>query len=70
MMSPSYESTNAFVKYSFKNITQFSSMSIFASINNIFNQKNGIRTYTDDTYGAIYPFNFRRTWFIGMEVEI
>lgn len=70
MMSPSFESTNAFVKYKLKNITQFKSMSIFASINNIFNQKNGIRTTTDDTYGAIYPFNFRRTWFIGLEVEI
>ncbi len=66
MMSPSYESTNVFVKYNFKNITQFSSMSIFASINNIFNQKNGISTHSN----VIYPANFRRTWFIGMEVEI
>lgn len=70
MMSPSFESTNAYIRYSFKNIYRLSSLSIFTSINNIFNQKNGIRTYTDDTYGAIYPFNFTRTWFAGMEVEI
>ena len=70
MMSPSFESTNAYIRYSFKNINHLSSLSIFTSINNIFNQKNGIRTYTDDTYGAIYPFNFTRTWFAGMEIEI
>ena len=70
MMSPSFESTNAYIRYSFKNINHLSSLSIFTSINNIFNQKNGIRTYTDDTYGAIYPFNFKRTWFAGMEIEI
>ena len=70
MMSPSFESTNAYIRYSFKNINHLSTLSIFTSINNIFNQKNGIRTYTDDTYGAIYPFNFTRTWFAGMEIEI
>lgn len=70
MMSPSFESTNAYIRYSFKNINHLSSLSIFTSINNIFNQNNGIRTYTDDTYGAIYPFNFTRTWFAGMEIEI
>ena len=70
MMSPSFESTNAYIRYSFKNINHLSSLSIFTSINNIFNQKNGIRTYTDDSYGAIYPFNFKRTWFAGMEIEI
>ena len=70
MMSPSFESTNAYIRYSFKNINHLSSLSIFTSINNIFNQKNGIRTYTDDTYGAIYPFNFKRTWFAGIEIEI
>jgi len=70
MMSPSFESTNAYIRYSFKNINHLSSLSFFTSINNIFNQKNGIRIYTDDTYGAIYPFNFTRTWFAGMEIEI
>jgi len=70
MMSPSYESTNAFLKYKLGKFDKFSTISLFASVNNIFNQKNGIRTTTSDTYGAIYPYNFRRTWFIGMEVEI
>ena len=70
MMSPSYESTNAFIKYNLGKFDKFSTISVFASVNNIFNQKNGIRTTTSDTYGAIYPYNFRRTWFIGMEVEI
>ena len=66
----SYESTNAFIKYELGKFDKFSTISVFASVNNIFNQKNGVRTTTSDTYGAIYPYNFRRTWFIGMEVEI
>ena len=70
MMSPSYESTNAFIKYNLGKFDKFSTISLFASVNNIFNQKNGVRTTTSDTYGAIYPYNFRRTWFIGMELEI
>ena len=71
MMSPSYESTNAYVRYNLKNTLQFNNISIFASVNNIFEQKNGIRTVTNGWgYGTTYPYNFRRTWFIGMEVEI
>ena len=71
MMSPSYESTNAFVRYNLKNVLQFNNVSFFASVNNIFEQKNGIRTVTNGYgYGTTYPYNFRRTWFIGMEVEI
>ena len=71
MMSPSYESTNAFVRYNLRNVLQFNNLNIFASVNNIFEQKNGIRTVTNGYgYGTTYPYNFRRTWFIGMEVEI
>jgi iron complex outermembrane receptor protein len=71
MMSPSYESTNAYVRYNLKNTLQFNNISIFASVNNIFEQKNGIRTVTNGWgWGTTYPYNFRRTWFIGMEVEI
>ncbi|MDA0670271.1 MAG: TonB-dependent receptor [Proteobacteria bacterium] len=71
MMSPSYESTNAFVRYNLRNVLQFNNLNIFASVNNIFEQKNGIRTVTNGYgYGTTYPYNFRRTWFIGMEIEI
>lgn len=70
MSSPSYESTNAYIKYKFNNIKQFDALNVFASVTNIFEQKNGVRTTTSDAYGSIYPFNFQRTWFVGMELEI
>jgi iron complex outermembrane receptor protein len=66
-LAPSFESTDLYLKYKLpiENI-YLSSVNLFANVNNIFKQKNGIQSY-DDT---IYPFNFRRTWFIGMEIEL
>ena len=66
-LAPSFESTDLYLRYKLSmQYEKLSSISFFTNINNIFKQKNGIQSY-DDT---IYPFNFRRTWFIGMEVEI
>ena len=65
--APSFESTDLYMKYKFMNTPpSLSSLSIFGSINNIFKQKNGVQSYND----TIYPFNFQRTWFVGMELEL
>ncbi|MDC0626687.1 TonB-dependent receptor [Methylophilaceae bacterium] len=64
--APSFESTSIFVKYKLNKYFIDKNLNIFGSINNVFKQKNGVQIYDN----VIYPFNFTRTWFIGMEVEI
>ena len=64
--APSYESTNIFIRYKLNKYFKNNNLNIFGSINNVFKQKNGVQIYDN----VIYPFNFTRTWFMGMEVEI
>ena len=62
---PAFISTNLSINYEFGSISQIESIKIFTGINNIFEQENGIQTNDD----AIYPFNFTRTWFAGIEAN-
>jgi len=55
----SYETTNLAVNYTHKNYT------LFASINNIFEEENSIQVRDD----AIYPIDFVRTWRVGMKAD-
>ena len=62
---PAFISTNLSINYEFGSISQIESIKIFTGINNIFEQENVIQTNDD----AIYPFNFTRTWFAGIEAN-
>ena len=62
---PAFISTNLSINYAFESVKLVDSIKIFAAINNIFEHENGIQTGDD----AIYPFNFTRTWFTGIEAN-
>jgi len=55
----SFQSTNIALSYQIKNVT------MFTTINNIFDQKNSIQVQDN----AVYPVDFVRTWRVGMKAD-
>lgn len=54
-----YQSTNIALNYQYKNV------SLFTSVNNIFEHENNIQTVVD----GLYPVDFVRTWRVGMRAD-
>lgn len=55
-----YETTNLALNYQFQRYT------LFASVNNLFDQENYIQVGNDN---GIYPIDFLRTWRVGMRAD-
>ena len=62
---PYYSSTDLNVNYDIRNQNAFNKLSIFGSIQNIFEHKNALVVGTDN----YYPFNFKRTWVAGLKID-
>ena len=62
---PYYSSTDLNVNYDIRNQNAFNKLSIFGSIQNIFEHKNAL-VVGNDNY---YPFNFKRTWVTGLKID-
>ena len=62
---PYYSSTDLNVNYDIRNQNAFNKLSVFGSIQNIFEHKNAL-VVGNDNY---YPFNFKRTWVTGLKID-
>lgn len=62
---PAFISTNLSIDYNINSITKIENLSFFVGINNLFEHKNAVQGYVN----SIYPFNFSRTWFTGIEAK-
>ena len=62
---PQYNSTDLSVNYSMNQFKIVDKVEVFASINNIFDQKQAIQIAND----TLYPFNFERTFMAGMKIN-
>ncbi|MAS00168.1 MAG: hypothetical protein CMH24_02230 [Nitrosomonadales bacterium] len=62
---PYYSSTDLNINYDIRNQNTFNKLSVFGSIQNIFEHKNAL-VVGNDNY---YPFNFKRTWVAGLKID-
>ena len=62
---PYYSSTDLNINYNIRNQNVFNKLSVFGSIQNIFEHKNAL-VVGNDNY---YPFNFKRTWVTGLKID-
>ncbi|MDC0183106.1 TonB-dependent receptor [Nitrosomonadales bacterium] len=62
---PYYSSTDLNINYNIRNQNAFNKLSVFGSIQNIFEHKNAL-VVGNDNY---YPFNFKRTWVTGLKID-
>jgi len=62
---PAFISTNLSINYIYKANEYVQNINLHAGINNIFQHKNAVQGFVD----SLYPFNFSRTWFAGVEAN-
>ena len=62
---PQYNSTDLSVNYSMNKIKMVDKVEVFASVNNMFDQKQAIQIANN----ALYPFNFERAFMAGLKIN-